>query len=107
VELWEALSNRLNHSSTKFGRTKVLRKFTISRPSPDDTVIQYFTEPMASRKKLICINTKIAEDAMNHISSLPYQIHMKPPSKTLNNESPLPWHSSVLIRSMNILRECL
>jgi hypothetical protein len=38
VEMWEALRDRLDNASTKVGRTQVLRKFTASRPMPDETV---------------------------------------------------------------------
>jgi len=64
VEMWEALRDRLDNASTKLGRTQVLRKFTASRPSPDETVTQYFTKLIAFRKKLIGTTENITDDAM-------------------------------------------
>jgi hypothetical protein len=62
--MWEALRDRLDNASTKLGRTQVLRKFTASRPSPDETVTQYFTKLIAFRKKLIGTTENITDDAM-------------------------------------------
>jgi len=48
----------------KLGCTQVLRKFTASRPSTDETVTQYFTKLIAFRKKLIGTTENITDDAM-------------------------------------------
>jgi len=105
VEMRESLKDRLDNASTKLGCTQVLPKFTASRPSPDETVTQYFTKLIAIRKKLIGTTENITDDAMKHISSLPYPIHMKWPFKSLNGESPLPVPSSVWIWSANMQSE--
>jgi hypothetical protein len=62
--MWETLRDRLDNASTKLGRTQVLWKFTASRPSPDETVTQYFTKLIAFRKKLIGTTENITDDAM-------------------------------------------
>jgi hypothetical protein len=64
VEMWEALRDRLDNASTKLGCTQVLRKFTATRPSPDEMVTQYFTKLNAFRKKLIGTTENITDDAM-------------------------------------------
>jgi hypothetical protein len=64
VEMWEALRERLDNASTKLDRTQVLRDFTTSRPSPDETVTQYFTKQIAFSKKLIGTTENITDDAM-------------------------------------------
>jgi len=64
MEMWEALRNRLDNSSTKLSRTQVVRKFTSSRPSPDAMVTLYFTKLMAFRNKLIGTTENITDDAM-------------------------------------------
>jgi len=64
VEMWEALRDQLDNASTKLGRTQVLRKFTSSRPSPDQTVTLYFTKLIVFRKKLIGTTENITNDAM-------------------------------------------
>jgi hypothetical protein len=61
--MWEALRDRLDNASTKLCRTQVLRKFTASRPSPDQTVTQYFTTLIAFCKKLIGTTENITDDA--------------------------------------------
>jgi len=60
----EALRDRLDNASTKLSHTQVLRKFTGSRPSPDETVTQYFTKLIAFRKKLIGSTENITDDTM-------------------------------------------
>ena len=62
--MWEALRDRLDNASMKLGRTQVRRKFTASRPSPDETGTQYFTKLIAFRKKLIGTTDNITNDAM-------------------------------------------
>jgi hypothetical protein len=62
--MWEALRDRLDNASTKLGCTQVLRKFTASRPSPDETVTLYFTTLIAFHKKLIGTTENITDDAM-------------------------------------------
>ena len=64
VEMWKALRDRLDNASTKLGRTQVLWKFTASRPSPDETVTQYFTKLIAFPTKLISTTENITDDAM-------------------------------------------
>jgi len=64
VEMWEALRDRLGNASTKLGRTQVLRRFTASRPSQDETVNQYFTKLIAFHKKLIGTTKNITDDTM-------------------------------------------
>jgi hypothetical protein len=62
--MWETLRDRLDNLSTKLGRTEVLRKFTATRPSPDETVTQYFNKQIAFGKKLIGTTENITDDAM-------------------------------------------
>jgi len=62
--MWEALMDRLDNASTKLSRTQVLRKFTVSRPSPAETVTQYFTKLIAFHKKLIGTTKNISDDTM-------------------------------------------
>jgi len=50
MEMWEALRDRLDNASKKLSCTQVPQNFTASRPSPDETVTQYFTKPIAFRK---------------------------------------------------------
>jgi len=64
VEMWEALSDRLDNASTILGHTQVLQKFTASRPSPDETVTQYITKLSAFRKELIGTTKNITDNAM-------------------------------------------
>ena len=64
VEMWEALSYRLDNASTKLGSTQVVRKFTAFRPSPDTTVTLYFTKLIAFRKMLIGTTENITDDAL-------------------------------------------
>jgi len=64
VEMWEALWDRLDNALMKLSRTQVLRKFTASRPSPDETVTKYITKLIAFRKKLIGTTENITDDAM-------------------------------------------
>jgi hypothetical protein len=64
VEMWEALRDWLDNSSTKLSRTQVLWMFTASPPSPDEMVTQYFTKLIAFRKKLIGTTKNITNDAM-------------------------------------------
>jgi hypothetical protein len=52
VEMWEALRDRLDNASMKLGHTQVLRKFTTSRPLPDEMVTQYFTKLIAFSKRV-------------------------------------------------------
>jgi len=105
VEMWEALRHQLENGSTKLGHTQVLRKFTASRPSPDETVTQYLTKLIAFHTKLISTTENLTDDPWRHISSLPYPIHMKRPSKSLNSGSPLPRPSTVWMRSANMPSE--
>jgi hypothetical protein len=60
--MWEALRDLLDNASTKLGHTQVLRKFTAPRPSPDETVTQYFTKLIAFRKKFIGTTENITDD---------------------------------------------
>jgi hypothetical protein len=48
----------------KLGRTEVLQKFTAFRPSPDETVTQYFTKLFAFGKKLFGTTENITDDTM-------------------------------------------
>jgi hypothetical protein len=64
VDMWETLWDRLDNASTKLGHTEVLRKFTSSRPSPDEMVSQYFTKLITFRKKYIGNTGNITDDAM-------------------------------------------
>jgi hypothetical protein len=64
VEMWEALTNRLDNASTKLGRTQVLQKFTASRLSQDETVTQYFTKLIAFHQKLVNTTENITDDAI-------------------------------------------
>jgi len=64
VEMWQLLRNRLDSASTKLGRTQVLRKFTASRPSPDQMVIQEFCKLITMREKLIGSTENITDDDM-------------------------------------------
>jgi hypothetical protein len=64
VDMWEALRGQLDNASRKLGRTKVLRKITTSRPSPDETVSQYFTTLIVFRTKLIGNTKNITNDGM-------------------------------------------
>jgi hypothetical protein len=64
VGMWEALRDRLDNASMKLGRTQVLRKFTACRPSPDETVTQYFTKLITFRKRQIGTTEHITDDAM-------------------------------------------
>ena len=72
MEMWEALRVGLDNASTKLGRTQVLRKFTTSRPSPDETLTQYFTKLIPFRKKFIGNTENITDDTMKtHILTTP------------------------------------
>jgi len=64
VEMWEALRDRLDSASPKLGCTQVLRKFTASQPSPDETVNQQFTKFIVFCKKLSGTTKNIPDDAM-------------------------------------------
>ena len=62
VEMCEALRDQLDNASTNLGGTQELPHLTASRPSPDETVTQYFTKPIAIRKKLIGTTENITVD---------------------------------------------
>jgi hypothetical protein len=62
--MWEALTDRLDNATRKLSRTQLLRKFTASRPSPDEMVTQYFTKLILFRKKLIGSTENITNAAM-------------------------------------------
>jgi len=62
VEMWEDLKDHLDKASTKLGHTQVLRKFTASRPSPDETVTQYFTKLFAFHNMRIGTTKNITND---------------------------------------------
>ena len=64
MAMWEVLSDRLDNATTKLSHTQVLLKFTPSRPSPDETVIQSFTKLISFRKKFIGTTKIITDDAM-------------------------------------------
>jgi hypothetical protein len=64
VEMCEPLRDRLVNASMKLGRIQVQRKFTASRPSPEETVTQFFTKQIALCKKLIGTTENVTDDAM-------------------------------------------
>ena len=64
VEMCEAVRDLYDNASTKFGCTNILKMFTASRPSPDETLTQHFAEPNPFWKKLIGTTDNITEDAM-------------------------------------------
>jgi len=64
LEMWEERRDRLDNASTKLGRSQVLRKFTASRPSRDETVTQYFAKLITFHKKIIGTTENITDDTM-------------------------------------------
>jgi hypothetical protein len=64
MEMLQVLSDKLANASTKLGRTQILQKFAASRPSPDETVTQFLTKPIAFCKKLIGTTVNLTNDAM-------------------------------------------
>jgi len=73
MEMWKPLRDRLDNASMNVVRTQVLRKFTASRPLPDDTVTQDFNKLMVFPKKLIGSRENITDDTMKtHIFTTLY-----------------------------------
>jgi hypothetical protein len=64
VEMWDALKARLDNDSMHLGSTRVLRKIGASRPSPDETVTQYFHKLIPFHKKLIGTAKHTTDDGM-------------------------------------------
>ena len=64
MEMWEALRDRLNTALMKHARTQLLRKFTPSRPSPDEMVTHYFPKIIPIYKKSIGTTENTTNDAM-------------------------------------------
>jgi hypothetical protein len=64
VEIWKALRDRLDNASMNIIRTQVPRKFTASRPSPDETVTQYFIKFITFHKMLISTTKNITYNAI-------------------------------------------
>jgi hypothetical protein len=70
VQLWEAFRDRLDNAPMKLGWTQVLRKFTASRPSPEEMVTQYCTKSITFQMKLIGRTENITDDPMKtHINT--------------------------------------